>query len=78
MEAWILFAFLAGVSFGGLLALQAKRDHVIKTAPESDLLRELKRRRFERELKAKVEHDIAEELQGPRPAPPAPMNKRKD
>ena len=75
---WFSIGFLVGAAMGGLFALQAKRDHIIKTAPEDDLLQELKRRRFERELKVKVEYDLDEELRGPRPAPPAPMNKRKD
>lgn len=66
----LLGLFLAAV--GGLFW----RGHIIATAVEGDLLRELQRRRFERALKTKIDNEVHEELRGPRPPPPAPMTRK--
>jgi hypothetical protein len=52
-----LIGFLLGTATA--IAVSAKRRHVLRSIPEEDMVREIKRRRFE----AALERDTAQEVE---------------
>jgi hypothetical protein len=58
-----------GVFIGSVVAWYPKRQHVLRMIPEEDMVREIKRRRFEWALKNKTGSDVERELNGPPPNP---------
>jgi hypothetical protein len=54
---------IMGFALGGVVSFEWRKSNVIKTAPEADLLVELKRRRLVRLLEEKAGQEVKKELE---------------
>lgn len=65
----LLIGTVIGLSIGATSVLALTRDRVLRKLPEEDMIREIKRRRFELALQNKTGQDVERELNGPPPNP---------